>query len=63
VVTIAIDMVGFESLDEGVLQFAFGGSFDGSFTASLVQDSPEGGELIDAQGDPEVSCRFVLAGV
>ena len=51
------DSVDFARSGENV-QFNFGGHFELSLSASLVQDSPDGSELVEIQGDATATGRF-----
>ncbi|MFF0121260.1 hypothetical protein ACFYP0_18960 [Micromonospora arida] len=59
--TVEFDSVDFERSDEWLV-FTFTGSFEGSFSSSLVQDSSDGYGLDELQGDAEVSGKFEMVG-
>ncbi|QIY98256.1 HNH endonuclease [Streptomyces sp. S1D4-11] len=52
-----VDSIGYERVG-ALVEFTFGGNFEASFSASLVQDSWDGSGLTDIQGDAEVSGIF-----
>jgi hypothetical protein len=56
-VRIDVDSICFERTGP-FFEFTFGGDFEASLSASLLQDSRDGGELIELQGDNYVMGRF-----